>query len=97
MDKIKNSFNQRKTEILNSVRRQENPTGIIDILGIKQKNVYNFTFESCSFVIAMKDMKTVIEVCFAPEMINIEEDKTNPLCCLSALTSRINTPSFLIK
>jgi hypothetical protein len=54
-------------------------TKILNILGLKPEEVHRTCFESCSFVIAMADMKTVIEICFAPETISFNTWKRNPL------------------
>ena len=59
--------------------KNSHPDKIYSILNIDKKNIYNSTFESASFVIGLKDKKTCIEICFAPEMISVDEDKQNPL------------------
>ena len=61
------------------VERRGSPKSILSLLNIGAEQVWNYTYESCSFVVAMKDRKTCLEVCFSPELIHIFEDSDNPL------------------
>lgn len=67
-------------EILKLVKSRKNPDRIIELLGIESHEVVNSTFESCSFVVALKP-STIVEVCSYPEGITKYRDysKSNPL------------------
>lgn len=53
--------------------------GVFKLLGMSRNNIFAFTYESASIVIGLKDRKSLIEVCFAPELITQWEEKENPL------------------
>jgi hypothetical protein len=69
--------NMRKVYKL--VKKRKFSVGILKLLNISLDIVYDYTFESCSFVIALKDMSTIIEVCWYPETIHQWYETQNPL------------------
>lgn len=52
---------------------------ICDIIDIDVQDVHNYTFESCSLVLGLKDMETCIEVCHSPQWLTVWKDKENGL------------------
>lgn len=70
---------ETRKRLFQLVKRRRGPRQILSILGISREDVVAYTFESCSFVVALTDGKTVVEVCHYPENISSEEHPMNPL------------------
>ena len=52
---------------------------LLNHLKIEISDVHKYTYESCSFVVGLKDMKTLTEICFCPGLIETWEETENPL------------------
>jgi len=52
---------------------------ILSLLDISKKTVFSHVYESASLVIALTDKKTLIEVCFAPQLIDQWEETEHSL------------------
>lgn len=61
------------------VERRRGADEILTILGIEKADVVAHIFESCSFVVALSDGKTVVEACYCPENVLVRDDAENPL------------------
>ena len=61
------------------VEKREQPDKIIRLLGLDPAKVHAWTFESCSFVVAMRDGKTLHEACFCPRGVTTWEEPEIPL------------------
>lgn len=89
VDEMKISYAKNKTEISKMLENLRLGTSTENLIQVKDRIfellkfnpdfVLRSTFESCSFVMGLVDIKTTVEICFCPEMITIEENKHNPL------------------
>lgn len=70
---------ETRKRLFKLVERRRGAREILSILGISREDVVAYTFESCSFVVALSDGKTVVEVCHCPENISSEDHPLNPL------------------
>ena len=68
-----------KLSVYQLVRDQANPYSILQAANIDFTDAYKYVFESYSFVVGMKDMKTCYEMCFCPEGIETWQEPTNPV------------------
>lgn len=76
-------------KVYRMVEDQANPYAILQIAGIDSGKVYSYTFESCSFVVGMTDMKTCHEICFFPEGQTIWIEPENPVFKIQAGIHRL--------
>jgi hypothetical protein len=78
-EQLEKAFEKNKIPILKAVHGRKDKEKVIAMIGLSLSEVFNSVFESCSLVLAMKDKKTLIEICFEPEMIELWEEEDNPL------------------
>lgn len=76
----KTQFNDAQASRLYDLVEQDgSPLEIMQLAGINPDEAYTWTFESCSFVVAMRDRATIHEICFCPRGIDTWIEPRNPL------------------